>query len=75
MEKTRGHGIKEPVIGLLPQGRESHLHLYNMADDHDTGSNYIIDGVHRLLCEKSRELQLPKGLFIQFENFHRENKK
>lgn len=70
----RGHGLKVHLIGLLKHGATNQLHLYTMTENHETGSNHIVEVVHRFLNKQGQEGPLPRKLFVQVDNCVRENK-
>lgn len=72
VKDTRGKGIKVHLKGLLHHGVENHLHLYTMTADQVTGSNQIMECVHRFINDTARDQPLPKCLFIQLDSCCRE---
>ena len=71
---VNGFGMKVHLIGLLQHAQRHVLNLFTMTDEHQKGSNHIIEVVHRFLNRKATEGPLPKKLFIQMDNCTRENK-
>ena len=71
---VNGVGIKVHLIGLLEHAFRSGLQLYTMTDEHQKGSNHIIEVIHRFIDRKAAKGPLPKKLFVQMDNCTRENK-
>ena len=75
---TAGHAMKMNVVGLLEHrgGRTKHLWLLTMTEDFETGSNHVVEAIHRWIEAKREEDEgrLPPTLFIQVDNCSRENK-
>ena len=74
-KSQRGHGMKVKVVGLLEHLIQNRLSLFTMTEEHETGSNHIIESLHRFLVRKRSEGAQPPKPFIQLDNCSRENKK
>lgn len=74
VKDSRGHGIRVHLIGLLQHEKENRLHLFTMTDEHETGSNHMIEACHRFINDKARDGKLPSTFFVQLDNSRRENK-
>lgn len=59
----RGQGLKVHLIGLLQHSFTNNLCLYAMTENHETGSNHIIEVVHRFLNKKSTARTTTKNIF------------
>ena len=70
----RGHKIRVHVTGILEHACPNKLMLLTITEEHKTGSNHVIEALHRWLCRKAMEGKLPDVLFIQVDNCSRENK-
>ena len=70
----RGHAMKVKLVGLLEHRLQTRLTLMTMTQEHQTGSNHVIEVLHRFLDRKRKEGPLPKNLFVQLDNCSRENK-
>ena len=77
-KSSTGHAMKMSVVGVLEHraGKTKHLWLFTMTEDFETGSNHVIEAIHRWLQCKTEECngQLPATLFVQVDNCSRENK-
>lgn len=45
-----------------------------MTEEHETGSNHIVECVHRFINQKVKRGPVPRQLFVQLDNCTRENK-
>ena len=45
-----------------------------MTDEHETGSNHIVECIHRQINTISWENNMPRRIFVQLDNCVRENK-
>lgn len=70
----RGHGLAVHLVGVLIHASISQLRLFTMTDEHATGSNHIVEAIHRVVDEISKCGRLPRTLFLQLDNCTRENK-
>ena len=71
----RGHKLKVKVVAALEHGRQKKLNFYLMTEEFETGSNHIIEAIHRTLDAKYlEEGKLPANLYLQLDNCTRENK-
>ena len=66
--------MKIRLIGFLQHLVPNRLQLFTMTEEHETGSNHIIDALHRLLKDLRRSGPLPKRPYLQFDNCSREKK-
>lgn len=73
-KEQRGVGIKIHLIGVLQHRSLNRLSLYTMTDEHQTGSNHVVEAMHRCINDLSKEGPLPKNLHLQLDNCSRENK-
>lgn len=74
-KNTSGHSIKIKLVGVLEHGSSKSLSLYVMTEEFETGSNHIIEAIHRTLQKKSLAApKFPPVLYIQLDNCVRENK-
>lgn len=71
---VRGHSLKEKWVRVLQNGRPNTLRLFKMTEEHETGVNNIVEAMHRFIQDLSRQISLPKTLFVQLYNCTRENK-
>lgn len=71
---TRGHSIKVKLVGIVQHGRQKHISLYTMSENHETGANHVIECLHRFLNNRNDQFGLSKNLYIQMDNCSRENK-
>lgn len=74
VKDQRGHGLKIHLIGVLQHLSPNQLRLFTMSDEHETGSNHVVEVLHRLINELASMGKMPKTLFIQLDNCVRENK-
>lgn len=70
----RGHGMRVHLVGVLQHAKEKVLRLYTMTDEHATGSNHIVEAVHRFIQDVAQNGPLPLQFFLQLDNCSRENK-
>jgi len=70
----RGHSMKIKLIGLIDHGAINRSHLFLMTEEFETGSNHVVEALHRSLTVKSQTGSLPDTLFLQMDNCTRENK-
>lgn len=61
LREQSGHGLKVPLIGLLQHLRPHHLHLFAMTDNHSSGSNRVVDVIHRFINDKYKEGRLQRN--------------
>ena len=73
-KQSQGDGLKVHLIGLLQHMSMNRLNLYTMTSDHETGSNHIVEVIHRFINNAANESTLPRHAFIQLDNCIRENK-
>lgn len=73
-KSQRGHAMKVKLVGLLEHRLINRLTLLTMTQEHQTGSNHVIEALHRFLTRKRKEGPLPPKLFVQLDNCSRENK-
>jgi len=71
---SNGDGLKVHLIAVLQHLTVNQLSLYTMTNDHDKGSNHIVECIHRFINNVARDGQLPRYLFVQLDNCIRENK-
>ena len=77
VEKTkgqRGHALKVKLVGILEHARENVLRLLTVTEEHETGSNHIVEALHRFIQDRSSSSSVPPRLYIQLDNCTRENK-
>lgn len=71
----KGHKLKVKCVGILEHRPSKKLSLFPMREEFDTGSNHVIEGLHRVLDLKFQEEgALPPTMYVQFDNCSRENK-
>ena len=71
----RGQKMKVKCVGVLEHGIERKISLFPMTEEFSTGSNHIIEALHRVLDKKYHEEGfLPPTIYIQLDNCSRENK-
>lgn len=70
----RGESLKVKVVGVLEHKVKNKLLLLTMTDDYESGSNHIIESLHRYFIQRDTEGHFPETLFVQFDNCTRENK-
>lgn len=73
-KSQRGHAMKVKLVGILEHRLVNQLSLLTMTQEHQTGSNHVIEALHRFLMRKRKEGPLPSKLFVQLDNCSRENK-
>ena len=73
-KSQRGHAMKVKLVGLLEHQVENKLSLLTMTQEHATGSNHVIEVIHRFLSRKRADGPLPPKFFVQLDNCSRENK-
>jgi len=73
-DTSKGRGLKVHLIGALEHNVDNILHLFTMTEEHETGSNHIVETVHRFLNDRRDRGKLPPNLFVQVDNCTRENK-
>ncbi len=73
-KSTKGESLKVHLIGALEHNVENILHLFTMTQEHQTGSNHIVETVHRFINDRRKRGPLPPNLFIQVDICTRENK-
>ena len=73
-KEQRGTAMKVHLIGALNYAASKVLRLYTMTDEHSTGSNHIVETVHRLISDCLLRGSLPPHFFLQLDNCVRENK-
>ena len=71
---TVGHKLKVKLVGLKEHGHIPKICLYLMTEEFATGTNHVVETIHRWLNEKSKHGPLPPTLYIQLDNSGRENK-
>lgn len=59
VKSTKGHSLKVKLIGALEHTVKNQLHLFTMTQDHETGSNHIVETIHRFLNERQKQGPLP----------------
>lgn len=69
-----GHALKVRLIGLLEHSTPNRLHLYTLTEEHETGSNHIVESLHRFINDRNVRSPLPPLLYVQLDNCTRENK-
>ena len=74
LKTSKGEGLKVHLIGALQHLPLNRLRLFTMTDDHETGSNHIVECLHRFINDVGRGGCLPRTLFVQLDNCVRENK-
>ena len=74
IKEARGNGMRTHLIGALRHSSNKALRLYTMSDDHATGSNHIVETVHRFIQDVAARGYVPKHFFLQLDNCVRENK-
>lgn len=77
VEKTkaqRGHSLKVKLVGVLEHASENVLRLLTMTEEHESGSNHIVESLHRFLEDRSKISPVPPKLYMQLDNCTRENK-
>ena len=74
--ESTGYSIEMGLIGLIEHlpGQVRSVRLFTMAEDMETGSNHVIEVIHRWLQEKEERGVLPSRLLVQLDNCSRENK-
>ena len=73
-KEQKGNAMKLKLIGLLHHDIQNFLHVFTMTEEHETGANHIIECIHRFLNFRALKGPLPRTLFVQVDNCHRENK-
>ena len=73
-KSQRGHALKVKLIGIIDHQVEKQLTLMTMTEEHATGANHIVEVIHRILCARRSQGQLPPNFYIQLDNCSRENK-
>ena len=63
----KGHALQLKLIGLLEHAVHNILHMYTMTEDHDTGSNHIVECIHRFLNHRRSMGPLPRKFFVQLD--------
>lgn len=58
---------------MLEQVNTNALLLFTVTEDHETGENHIVEAVHRLFLHRARKFALATTLFVQLNNYTREN--
>lgn len=74
VKDDRGHGLKVSLVGILQHGQPNKLNLFTMTENHEKGSNHIVEAIHRCINQRFRDGFLPKHFFVQFDNCVSENK-
>ncbi len=69
-----GLAMKVRLIGVLQHASTNTLRLFTMTEEHKTGSNHIVEALHRSLNDMAMTESLPSSLFLQADNCFRENK-
>ena len=71
---TVGHKLKVKLVKLKEHGHEPNVCLYLMTEEFATGTNHIVETIHRWVNDKNKLGPLPPTLYIQLDNSGRENK-
>ena len=74
VKSVRGHSIKVKLIGVIHHSIPNKIQLFTMTEDHETGSNHIVETLHRFVNMQHSKGPLPRTLYIQLDNCSRENK-
>ncbi len=74
VKSVRGHSLKVKLVGLLHHQTPNNLHLFTMTEEHETGSNHIVETIHRFINTQQALASLPREFYVQLDNCSRENK-
>lgn len=66
------HGLSVHLIVVLEHAAVNPLHLFNMIDNHETGSYHIVEALHRIVINIASAKRLLNRLFLQLYNCTRE---
>lgn len=73
-KSMRGEKLKVRLIGIKEHLPIPNVFFYLMTEEFETGSNHIVEALHRFLTQKAKNDHLPLVLFVQADNCSRENK-
>jgi hypothetical protein len=62
------------LTGVLMHGRKNPIRAYTWYDRFPTGSDSVLTIICHALCDEARISRLPPTLFLQLDNYWRENK-
>lgn len=69
-----GNALKAKRIGILGHHHNKTLHLFTMKEKHEAGTSNIVKDLHKFIIDKDATSALPPKIYIQLDNFLRENK-
>jgi len=69
-----GHFTKVKLMGVLDHGSVDKASPYLMKEDFETGTNHVVEGIHRTLCNRLQSGPLSDTFCLQMEKCTRKNK-